>query len=71
MFSIFWLLNGGKGTDIFSNNKKKQQFLQKFVALREIIPDKMRENQILPSRPSKRRHRIFHIALREELVLKI
>ena len=25
----------------------------------------------LDSRPSKRRHRIFHIALREELVLKI
>lgn len=48
MFSIFWLLNGGKGTDIFSNNKKKQQFLQKFVALGAIIPDKMRRNQILP-----------------------
>ena len=27
--------------------------------------------EILLSRPSKRRHRIFHIALREELVLKI
>ena len=26
---------------------------------------------LLRSRPSKRRHRIFHIALREELVLKI
>ena len=25
----------------------------------------------IASRPSKRRHRIFHIALREELVLKI
>ncbi len=48
MFSIFWLLNRGKGTDTFSNNKKKQQFLQKFVALGAITPDKMRENQILP-----------------------
>ena len=48
MFSIFWLLNGSKGMDIFSNNKKKQQFLQKFVALGAIIPDKMRGNQILP-----------------------
>ncbi len=31
----------------------------------------LHEGLNLYSRPSKRRHRIFHIALREELVLKI
>ena len=57
-----------------STNRFSYKIIEKFDYCWDnniICADTNFTDTTLFSRPSKRRHRIFHIALREELVLKI